>query len=614
MHLRRIICCTVGALTLTARVALPQAVDGRALFEKTCASCHAAGGDSRAPSLNTLRTRTSASIVAALTDGLMREQGRALSPAERRAVADYLAGATVPAAATPPRDVRCTESRPWSGTVNGRDWNGTGPDVTNARFQPAERAGLSVGTVPRLRLKWAFGFPNATASGSQPTVVGGRLFVGSQSGAVYALDAATGCIYWTFNAQAQIRPAVVIGARRVSGGRTEPTAYFGDMKGVAYAVDARSGDLLWARRLDDHPQARIVAAPTVYQDRVYFPIASLEETLTMSLQYECCRFRGSVVALDSSTGDVVWRTYTIAEEPTLRGRNGAGTPIWGPAGAGVWASPTVDAKRGLLYVATGNQYSDPPQPTANSVLALDLQTGAMKWARQVLPNDVWVLGCRPEDYGGVKAGATCPARIGPDFDLATPPMLTTLASGRDVIVIGQKSGDGWALDPASQGKILWRYTATETLTTNGGIMWATGTDGEFAYFGLTSPDHPQPGGLHAVRLDTGRREWFTPPAPPTCAAGPNCNAGQATPLAIVPGVVFSGSNDGGMRAFSTRDGRLVWEFDTNREFHTVNGVPAKGGGIGAQGPTIVDGMLYFNSGGGSFAARPGNVLLAFGID
>jgi polyvinyl alcohol dehydrogenase (cytochrome) len=214
----------------------------------------------------------------------------------------------------------------------------------------------------------------------------------------------------------------------------------------------------------------------------------------------------------------------------------------------------------------------------------------------------------------LRPGASCPERIGPDFDLATSPMLTTMANGRDILVIGQKSGDAWGMDPENNGAILWRYTATETGSTSGGIMWAEGTDGDQAYFGVTSADLPQPGGLHAVRLDTGKRAWYTPPAPPKCERGPRCNGGQATPLAIIPGVVFSGSYDGAMRAFSTSNGALVWEFDTNRRFATVNGVTANGGGIGAQGPTIVEGMLYFNSGGGSNAARPGNVLLAFGVE
>src|SRR5262249_39508797 len=160
--------------------------------------------------------------------------------------------------------------------------------------------------------------------------------------------------------------------------------------------------------------------------------------------YECCTFRGSVSALDATTGEVAWKTYSIAEEPKPRGKSTAGAQLWGPSGGGIWSAPTVDVRRRVLYVATGNGYSDPPQPTTDAVLALDLQTGKMKWAKQVT-KDVWALGCGPA------ANPNCPQNVGPDFDFSASPALTTLANGRDLIVVPQKSGAGYALDPDKEG-------------------------------------------------------------------------------------------------------------------------------------------------------------------
>jgi polyvinyl alcohol dehydrogenase (cytochrome) len=586
--------------TFVLALGLAQAPSGSALFENHCATCHA-GSDPRTPTVAVLKQHTPAEIVNALTSGVMRQQGTELSDVEKRAVAEYLGAA---ASATPSASAgACTTSPPFDPS-KGPHWNGWGVELTNTRFQPADQAGLTAAQVPKLTLKWAFGFPNATTARGLPTIAGGRVFVGSQSGAVYALDARSGCTIWTYQAKAGVRAGIVIGPR--GGGRY--LAYFGDARSNAYAVDAATGELVWTRALDEHKSANITGTPTLYEGRLYVPVASSEEGQGANPKYECCTFRGSLVALDAANGSLLWKTYTISTEAKPIGTNASGTTRWGPAGAGIWSSPTVDVKRRVIYAATGNMYTEPQQTTSDAIMAFDLETGAVKWTSQVTPKDIFVVGCGPQN------GANCPAAsdLGPDFDFGNAPILAKRPDGRDVIVAGQKSGVGWAFDPENNGAVLWQYRAGKG-SALGGLEFGSAVDATQAYFAVSDTLGTTPGGLHAVNLATGERSWFTPPAPTKCAAGRGCNSAILAAITVIPGVVFTGSNDGGVRGYSTTDGSLLWEYDTNRDFQTVNGVPAKGASISGPGPTVAGGMLYINSGYGALGGRPGNVLLAFGV-
>ena len=558
-----------------------------------------------------MRQRSPEAILAALTAGGMRPQGGRLSGAERRAVAEFITGRAPGGDITGASVGRCTSSLPLTDPDVSPSWTAWSPSLTNTRLQSTKQAGLTADEVPKLSLKWAFGFPDATSAWSQPTVAGGRLFVGSQNGMVYALDAKSGCIHWTFTAKSGVRTAPVFGrvARpSTSSGRADEPApgyavYVGDTGSNVYALDAATGRELWSRELDAHPHARITGSPALYQGRLFVPVASIEETAASQQGYECCTFRGSLNALDAQTGEILWRTFLVPE-PQLAGKNAAGVQLWGPSGVGIWAAPTIDVKRNLVYAATGNTYSSPAQPTADAIVAFDPKTGAIKWIKQFTAQDVF--GCR--------AGSpNCGERPGPDFDIGTPAMLVTFPDNRDVIIVGQKSGMTFAIDPEKEGAILWQYRAGEG-SIWGGVQWGAAVDGEQAYFPVSDIRTPKPGGLHAVKLATGERAWYVPPLPLTCAAGTGCSAALISAPTLLPGVLFSGSNDGALRAHSTRDGSVIWEFDTNRKFETLNGVRAGGGAIQGPGPTIVDGMLYLNSGYGDHLGRPGNVLLAFGVD
>src|SRR5262249_9666128 len=348
------------------------------------------------------------------------------------------------------------------------------------------------------------------------------------------------------------------------------------------------------------------------------PIASGEEGQGSNPKYECCTFRGSLVALDASTGALLWKTYTIAAEAKPIGNNSNGATRWGPSGAGIWSSPTVDAKRRVIYAATGNMYTEPQQGTSDAIIAFDLETGAVKWTAQATPQDVFVVGCNADlvRIGIEMRPANCPSPggLGPDFDFGSSPILAALPNGGDVIVAGQKSGVGWAFDPDKQGAVKWQYRAGKG-SALGGMEFGSAVDGEHAYFAVADGNSPQPGGLHAVKLATGQRAWYAPPPPPACGApSRGCNAAILAAITVIPGVVFAGSNDGAIRGYSTKDGSLLSQFRTNREFETVNGVKANGASMSGPGPVVAGGMLYVNSGYGALGGRAGNVLLAFGVE
>ena len=579
-----------------------QSPDGARVFQQTCASCHTGAPESRAPSAEALRARAPQAIVDSLVTGAMRPQGSRLSGAERRAVAEFLTGKVIAGDVSGASMGRCSTSMPFADPASGPRWAGWSPAAANTRFQSADQAGLSLADIPRLTLKWAFGFPDASVAWAQPTVAGGRVFVGSQNGTVYSLDAKTGCIRWTFAASGGVRTAVAIGAPGATG---RSIVYFGDTGANAYALDADTGERLWVQRVDEHLAARITGSPTLYEGRLYVPVASYEEGQGADPQYPCCTFRGSLVALDAASGAIVWKTYMITEPLQRRGTSSAGVPLWGPSGAGIWSAPTVDPVRRVVYVATGNAYSAPATGSSDAVVALDMTTGTIRWMRQVTSNDVYVSSCRA-------GNANCPDALGPDHDFGSPPVLAR-AGDRDVIVIGQKSGLAYAMDPDRNGELLWQYRAGQGGVL-GGIEWGAAVESGRAYFAVSDITTPQPGGLHAISLATGVRVWFTPPSSPTCGSGRGCNGAQSAAVTAIPGAVFSGSNDGALRAYSTTTGEVLWEFDTNREFTSVNGVSARGASMIGPGAAVAGGMVYVNSGYGAFGGRPGNVLLAFGLE
>ena len=320
----------------------------------------------------------------------------------------------------------------------------------------------------------------------------------------------------------------------------------------------------------------------------------------------CCTLRGSVSALDIDTGKVLWKTYTVPQ-PQPRGKSAAGMPMFGPSGVGIWSSPTIDVKRKLIYVATGNAYTDPPQHTSDAVLALDLATGAIKWVSQVLPNDVWAMGCAATN----NPNTGCPGTLGPDYDFSASPALAHL-QGRDLLVLPQKSGMAYAMDPDQQGKVVWQYRVGKGSGLGG--MWGGAIEGDRVFIGTADLLTETPGGVHALNLKDGSLAWAAPRPQALCAGQVGCSTGQGAAVTAIPGAILSSGMDGGLRAYSTRTGKVLWLYNTSRSFKTVNGVKASGGSMDGPGPIVAGGMLFVNSGNGSLVGLPGNVLLAFGLE
>jgi polyvinyl alcohol dehydrogenase (cytochrome) len=244
----------------------------------------------------------------------------------------------------------------------------------------------------------------------------------------------------------------------------------------------------------------------------------------------------------------------------------------------------------------------------DAVIALDLQSGKVRWVNQLTANDAWTLGCRATNTDN----PNCPATLGPDYDFSASPALTTI-DGRDLLVLPQKSGMTYALDPDKQGALVWQHRIGQGSGRGG--QYGGAVDERYAYFGVGDSTTNAPGGMVAVELATGKRAWRTAPEKTLCGApSRDCNAAQGAAVTAIPGAVFSGSYDGGLRAYAADDGSLLWQVDTNREFVTVNGVKANGGSMDGPGPIVAGGLLFVNSGYGGIAGRPGNVLLVFGIE
>jgi len=577
---------------------------GFAVIQQQCMKCHGKQDLPQASGVAALREIPGEKIYELLTAASnSTHQALNLSDDDKRHVAESLSGRLLGSAAIGDAKLmpnRCSANPPLGDPAAGPAWNGWGSGGNNARYQTAKNAGIAADQVPRLKLKWAFGLPGAHAAYGQPTVVAGRVFVGSDAGWVYSLDASTGCVYWSFMTRAGMRNAISVGP--VKGhGATQYGVFFGDLKNNAYGLDAQTGELLWVTRVDDNYAARITGAPAFYEGRIYVPLAKWESNSARDLNYPCCTVRGSVTSLDANTGKQIWKHYSIEEAPKPTRKNSIGTQLWGPSGGSVWNTPTADSKRGVIYFGTGEATNQPAPNTTDAVLAVDIKTGKLVWSYQGYAHDAYILGCS----GAVKT-ENCPEDVGPDSDIGSSVILKPLDNGKRMLVAAMKDGTVFALDPDRKGALLWKNNvAVDPSLPMSGIVWGGAADDKTAYYGLSG------GGVVAVQLSTGEKLWLNPLKPPPGRGRP----GNSAAVTAIPGVIFSGARSGMLYALSAADGHSLWEFDTAKEFTTVNNAPARGGTIGSAGPTVVGGMLFVGS-GYSFGGgdKNGNVLLAFSTE
>ncbi len=630
-----------ASFSLIAALGLPLlgAVSGEAVYKKVCQNCHESG-DSRAPGRQQLQTMSADRIVRVLDFGIMMSVTSFLTREERHAVAAYLGSSNTNN--QPPATAFCADRAVKVPAKPKVAWNGWSPEPTNTRFQAAP--GLSIEQVKNLKLKWAFGFDGDVNAFAPPAILDDQMFVGSAAGNVQALDAKTGCIRWIYAADGPVRTAMLVAPR----GAGKYSLLFADQTGWFYSVDAATGKLLWRRKPETHEATKLTGTPAVNNGVVYVPTASWEENRALNNQYECCTFRGAVVAYRIADGTRLWKSFMVEPAPKVIGKTTSGVPLWGPSGAGIWSAPTVDRKRQLLYVTTGNNYStynvrskeatacagdddDAPlkgpagspcgkgTPNSDAVVAISLTTGKIVWSKQVTPHDIFNGGCSQR--------GDC---VGPDFDFGSSVILETRPDGRDVLLAGQKSAAVTAMDPDKKGEILWQQKVGRG-GTNGGVQWGMASDGQRVYaavsdlgrirrggddpleFRPAAADPKAGGGLTAIRISDGQRAWFAAPTP--CPPAQEiCSMAQPAAVTAVPGAVFSGSVDGHMRAFGAEDGKIVWDFNTAREFQTVNGVKARGGSLDGPGAVVAGGMVYVVSGYARNGGMAGNVLLAFSAE
>jgi polyvinyl alcohol dehydrogenase (cytochrome) len=584
---------------------------GGEVYAAVCATCHDKGLN-RAPQRAMLSLMTPESVHRALTEGVMQVQAEGLSDEEKKLVSEYVTGRPMGDAAAVAAPLMCAEGASPFDASQPPVFDSWGLTTQSTHYIPNEVAGIDKQNAQALKLKWSLAFPNAVRARSQPALAGGAIFVGSHDGTVFALDRETGCARWTFHAASEVRTGIVAAPWKAGDESADPLLFFGDLIGNVYAVKAKTGVEVWRIRADEHPNVTITAAPNLYKDTLYVSVSSLEVAAVADPSHPCCTFRGSMLALDPATGQEKWRTYTVDQEPQVTGKNSAGKDLTGPSGAPIWNTASIDEKRNQLYVGTGENYSSPATGTSDAIFAMDLDTGKVNWVFQATPNDAWNTACENEDK------TNCPKEDGPDFDFGAGTMLVSASNGKDYVLAGQKSGMLHAIDPDT-GKLVWQ----EKVGRGGviaGIHFGIAAQGDTVYAPVSDvPDGNQYDeearpGMYALDVKTGEYVWKAP-SQSTCGDEQFCHPGYSGAITATDDLVMAGANDGHIRLYDAQTGDVVWDFDTVRDFTTVNGVVARGGSMGGgAAPIAHDGMLVMNSGYGFAGKMPGNVLLVFEVE
>ena len=603
-----------GAAVMAADARVPgsQARAGEVLYATHCAACHE-GGMPRAPHRDWLAKMAPDAVLDAMNRGTMQQEAAHLGVAQRQAVTEFLTGVSLADYERPPGPTACTGDALLFDLTQAPVRAGWG--YGTARFVPPQAAGLSKRRISRLQLKWAYAFPGAVRARSLPVVAMGAVFVGSQNGTVHAFDLASGCARWHTRVSAEVRTAIVV-EPWVDGEQpaVAPRAFFGDLMGRVYALNALTGEIFWQQRVDDHPNATITGTPVFHDGTLFVPVSSLEVITASDAAYPCCTFRGSVVAMDAVDGRIRWRHYTIEQPAAERGTTSIGTPRFGPSGAAVWNSPAVDAKRGLIYFGSSENYSSPADGNSDAIFAVDMETGGRRWRRQLLAGDAWNGGC----YFGAATHPNCPPERGGDLDVSASPVLVE-AGGRELLIAAQKSGMVFGLDP-DNGRRVWERQVGRG-GVQGGIHFGVAVLGTRIFVPIVDIpqdsegrviDEPGVPGLHAVDAATGSVLWSSLDED-SCGGRKYCNPGISAAVTAIEGAVFAGHLDGMLRAYDSETGAVLWARDTSRPVEAVNGT-ATGGSIGGPGPAVARGHVIVNSGYDFGEHMTGNALHVYSVD
>lgn len=581
---------------------------GDKIWTETCAACHDTGV-ARAPAKLIIQQMTPEAIYKVLTTGIMAPMAASLDDSEKKVVSEYLAGRPIGAANSAPVP-QCEGAKASFDTGAPTSYPFWGVDAGNTHFVPADMAGIDAANVGDLKLKWALAIPNATRVRSQPAFAGGAVIFGGQDNQVRALDEETGCLRWSFESDAEVRTGITVQSWDKDDADANPLAFFGDVTGNAYAIEAFTGKQVWKISADDHASTTLTGAPTYYDATLYIPVSSLEEGAATTPGYPCCTFRGSLLAVDAATGEEKWRTYLI-EEPKEGAPGVRGNELIGPSGVPIWSAPTIDAARGRIYVATGDNYTGPATDMSDSLVAIDMATGNIDWHFQALENDAWNGSCEEAEQ------SNCPEEDGPDYDFGVNPVLAKTKDGKDMILLGQKSGAAFGVDPDT-GEMVWKTQVGRGGIVGGIHFGMAAVDGVLFVPVSDVPDgqeyemEPRPG-MYALDIATGDYVWQAK-SEDVCEGRSLCYPGYSGAISATPNLVFAGSNDGHVRAFSAADGKVLWDIDTTVEYTGVNGEKGHGGSFsGGSAPMPHKGMLFITSGYGFSGKMPGNMFLAYGV-
>lgn len=588
---------------------------GEALFQQHCSSCHlpasANSENQLAPTLDFLQTLSVASLEFAVNEGVMYGQASVLANEVKAAITDYLAREEDDSWLA---NTMCEESSR-NVDLNGSVYlRGFGVDSNSTRHMSAEQAGLTTADMPNLELAWALAFPDVSALRASPVIVGSTVFFSATgSRKVLALDAASGCAKWVFDSPTRLRSSLAYGPLGEDGPKA---VIFGDGEGFVYALDAENGGLLWSTDVRSHGRGvRLTGGMVLHDDKVFVPVSASGVSQGGTATFECCVGHGEIVTLDAATGNIEWVYHTMAEAQYTGEVNSIGVRLRGPSGAPIWSTPTVDASRNSLYVTTGENTSHPATNTSDAIIALDLDSGEEKWAFQGMVHDVWNTAC------GRTPGPNCPNQAPStlaDEDFGGSAVLVEREEGA-VLLAGQKSGDLWALNPDT-GSLLWNQRIGSG-TALGGNHWGITTDGERVFHPINDPGSargayvPQPG-MYSFFVGSGEPSWSYR-AVADCEGRSerirSCESRfglSATPL-LIDGALISAGTDGRLYIFDKETGQIIFQYDTIKEYETVNGIPGIGGAIDSHSIAAGAGMLFIGAGYGRVGGTPGNTLLAF---
>ena len=567
---------------------------GFLVYQKHCADCHQ-DARLRAPSLGAIKKMSENGIRQALTMGVMKEHSRNIDNVDFDKLLLFLSSQTNNITETQINE--CSEPFPTQSEILWSNW---GNGLSNQRVQ--SKSSLNPQNINQLELKWAFGFNDSIRIRSQPLVTEDTIYIGSQSGHVYALSLDTGCQWWSFKADAEVRGAITLSDNKKS-------ILFTDFAANVYRLNSLNGEIEWKKNVATHPLTTITGSIAVTQDSVFIPLSSTEVVSAIDPNYMCCTFRGGLIALNTSNGDERWKMHTVPE-PKKTGYNSNRISSWGPSGAPVWSTPTIDLERGLIYIGVGQNYSHPATELSDAIIAIGIESGRVVWHKQTLSGDVWNAAC-------VTNRINCPGEYGPDYDIGASIIL--IEGDKDMLIAGQKSGMVFAMDPDDNGSIIWQKRVGRG-GKKGGVHWGMTIDDDSIFVPIAdlpekipSQFSPMPG-IHALRIKDGSKEWYRPALPVCEDEKYHCYPSVSAAPSRVGSMIITGSMNGIIEIISTKDGNLLWSFDTAMQFKTINQISANGGSIDSNGPIIAGNHLIATSGYDIYGQLTGNILLVFSIE